>query len=70
MRSAMLEIFITIPQLHQAFRDYGCIRLRDRRFIELRNNTKGRCINFQLFNKSEQNYSTIEKELLAIIYSM
>jgi len=51
---------------------YGCIRLRNRRYIESRNDRKELTLAYtsRLLNKVEQNYFTIEKELLAIIYSV
>jgi len=48
------------------------IHLRDRKYIESRNGRK-RFIYYntsRLLNKAEQNYSTIEKEILVIIYSI
>jgi len=74
MRFVMFGSFI-IPRFHQAFHsNHGCIRLRDRRYIESKNNNERKDLHIaytsRLFNKAEQNYSTIEKELFAIIYSV
>jgi len=73
----MFGNFITaiIPRFHQAFHsNHGCIRLRDRTYIESKNNNERKDLRIThtswLLNKAEQNYSTIEKELFPIIYSV
>jgi len=57
----LLQYFIKpfVPRIH----------LRDRRYIESRKRFI-HCNTSRLLNKAEQNYSTIEKEILVIVYSI
>jgi len=76
MISVMFETLIIIPRFHQIFHgNHKCIGLCDRRYIESKNKILNQAIRkdlsiaytSQLLNKVEQNYSTIEKELFAIV---
>jgi len=71
-RSTMLGAVNAIFRFHQAFHsNHGRIRLCNRRHIKSRNDRERftYCVHFPA-NKAKQNYSTIEKELLAIIHSV
>jgi len=75
-RFAMFGTSITISRLYETIRNHRCVRLRDRILVIdiLSQDMRGKDLFVayisRLLSKAEQSYSTIEKELLAIIYDV